>query len=265
MPTIDVVPSGLLHAFLFIGGLTLLRYTVFVALWTAVVAWLGNRRRWRPRLQAPALPGAQWRRELLLSACTITIAAAIAPAILLLGARQHMAFYRDVATHGGWAYFAFSILLMLGLRDTLFYWSHRAMHARPAFRFTHRSHHLSTNPNPLTSYAVSPVESLFDTVLPFVLILFLVPKHPVAYALFLWIDAGVAVYGHMGIEIFPRGTSRHWLGRWINTPTAHNWHHATARHNYGFHFLVWDRLMGTVDPGYDARFDAATTPLPKGA
>jgi sterol desaturase/sphingolipid hydroxylase (fatty acid hydroxylase superfamily) len=259
MPHPAATPAELARAFVYFGGLTLLRYVVFVGLWSATAAWLAGRLRWRPWLQAPASGPPPWRRELLLSACTIVIAAAIAPAILWLGVGRFMPFYRDVATHGGWAYFAFSIVLMLAIRDTLFYWCHRAMHDRRVFRFTHRSHHLSTHPNPLTSYAVSPVESLFDTVLPFVLILFIVPKHPVAYLIFLWIDAAVAVYGHMGMEIFPRGTSRHWLGRWINTPTAHNWHHASARHNYGFHFLVWDRLMGTLDPAYDQRFDAATT------
>lgn len=259
MLTLDLRTASLVGAFLTIAGLTLLRYVLFVGLWAAVVAWLANRRRWRPRLQAPALPAAQWRRELGLSACTIVIGGAIAPAILALGVADRMAFYRDIPSHGGWAYFAFSIVLMLFIRDTLFYWTHRAMHHRAVFRFTHRSHHLSTNPNPLTSYAVSPVESLFDTVLPFVVILFLVPKHPLAYLAFLWIDAAVAVYGHMGMEIFPRGTARHWLGRWINTPTSHNFHHATARHNYGFHFLVWDRLMGTIDPDYERRFDASTT------
>ena len=250
--------AELARAFVYFGGLTLLRYVVFVGLWAAVVAWLGGRMQWRPRLQAPGLALKQWRRELTLSGATIVIAALIAPAILWLGAGRQMPFYRNIATHGGWAYFVFSIVQMLFIRDTLFYWAHRAMHARALFRFTHRSHHLSTNPNPLTSYSVSPVESLFDTVVPFVLILFLVPKHPAAYLIFLWIDSAVAVYGHMGMEIFPRGTSRHWFGRFINTPTAHNWHHASARHNYGFYFLVWDRLMGTMDPDYDRRFEAAT-------
>jgi sterol desaturase/sphingolipid hydroxylase (fatty acid hydroxylase superfamily) len=257
MPPPEATSAELTRAFVYFGGLTLLRYVVFVALWAGVAGWLGGRWHWRPRLQAPSSAPAQWRRELLLSACTVVIAAAIAPAILWLGVGRHMPFYRNVAAHG-WAYFFFSILLMLVIRDTLFYWAHRAMHNRRVFRFAHRSHHLSTNPNPLTSYAVSPLESVFDTVVPFVLILFLVPKHPLAYLIFLWIDAAVAVYGHMGMEIFPRGTSRHWLGRWINTPTAHNWHHASARHNYGFYFLFWDRWMGTLDPAYDQRFDAAT-------
>ena len=263
--TTTATAAEMTRAFFYFGGLTLLRYVVFVGLWTAVVAWLANRLQWRPRLQAPSLTRTQWQRELTLSAATIVIAAAIAPAIVWLGVGRQMPFYRDIASHGGWLYFGFSIALMLVIRDTLFYWAHRAMHHRTLFRFAHRSHHLSTNPNPLTSYSVSPLESVFDTVLPFVLILFLVPKHPAAYLIFLWIDSAVAVYGHMGMEIFPHGTARHWLGRWINTPTAHNWHHASARHNHGFYFLVWDRWMGTVDPDYERRFDAATARAPAGA
>ena len=263
--TTTATAAEMTRAFFYFGGLTLLRYVVFVGLWTAVVAWLANRLQWRPRLQAPSLTRTQWQRELTLSAATIVIAAAIAPAIVWLGVGRQMPFYRDIASHGGWLYFGFSIALMLVIRDTLFYWAHRAMHHRTLFRFAHRSHHLSTNPNPLTSYSVSPLESVFDTVLPFVLILFLVPKHPAAYLIFLWIDSAVAVYGHMGMEIFPRGTARHWLGRWINTPTAHTWHHASARHTHGFYFLVWDRWMGTVDPDYERRFDAATARAPAGA
>lgn len=254
-----IAATELARAFAYFGAFTLVRYVIFVGLWAAVVAWFSGRLGWRPRLQAPTFERAQWKRELGLTVWTIAIGAAIAPAIMLLGVGKQMPFYRNIATHGGWAYFFFSIVLMMFIRDTLFYWAHRAMHHRRLFRFAHRSHHLSTNPSPLTSYAVHPIESLFDTVIPFVLILFLVPKHPAAYLAFLWIDSAVAVYGHMGIEIYPRGFSRHWFGRWINTATAHNWHHASARHNYSFYFLFWDRLMGTLDPEYDRRYEVATT------
>lgn len=260
MALTPVPVSQLFFAFIYFGALTLLRYVVFVGVWSALTVWLSGKLKWRPRLQeAPSLPSAQWRREVGLTVWTIVIAAVIAPALMLLGVDRQMAFYFKFASHGGAAYFVFSIVLMMLLRDTMFYWAHRAMHVRSLFRFAHRSHHLSTNPNPLTTYAVHPMESVFVTVIPFLVILYLVPKHPLAYVIFLWIDSAVAVYGHMGMEIFPRGFSRHWLGRWINTPTAHNWHHASARHNYSFYFLIWDRLMGTLDPDYDQRFDVATT------
>jgi lathosterol oxidase len=249
--------TELFAALAYFSGLSLERYLVFVGLSFAALWWLARRPGWRSRIQGSSASAPQLKRELLLSGTAILIGGAIAPALMVLGLRQHLAFYRNIADYG-WFYFFFSIVLMMFVRDTLFYWFHRAMHHRSVFRFAHRSHHLSTNPNPWTSYSVHPVESIFDTVITFVVILFFVPKHPIAYLIFLWIDAAVAVMGHVGIEIYPRGFSRHWFGRWINTSTAHNWHHASARHNYGFYFLFWDRLMGTLDPEYDRRYDSAT-------
>jgi len=257
MPDHPPTVADLFAAFAYFSGLSLERYLVFVAISFAALWWLARRPGWRARIQPGAASAQQLKRELFLSGTAILIGGAIAPMLMLLGLRQQLAFYRNIADHG-WFYFFFSIVLMMFVRDTLFYWFHRAMHHRSVFRFAHRSHHLSTNPNPWTSYSVHPIESIFDTVITFVVILFFVPKHPLAYLIFLWLDAAVAVMGHVGIEIYPRGFSRHWLGRWLNTSTAHNAHHATARHNYSFYFLFWDRLMGTLDPEYDRRFDAAT-------
>jgi sterol desaturase/sphingolipid hydroxylase (fatty acid hydroxylase superfamily) len=184
--------TELLGAFAYFSALTLERYLVFVGLSFGLLWWLARRPGWRERLQ-PGRPDAkQLRREIVLSGTAVLIGGAIAPLIMLLGWRPHLAFYPNVADWG-WAYFFFSIVLMVLVRDTLFYWFHRAMHHRRLFRYAHRSHHLSSNPNPWTSYAVHPVESIFDTVITFLVILFFVPKHPVAYQIFLWLDAAIAV------------------------------------------------------------------------
>ncbi len=90
------------------------------------------------------------------------------------------------------------------------------------------------------------------------LILFFVPKHPTAYVFFIWFDAAMAVYLHFGFEVMPRGFSRHWFGRWIMTPTAHQGHHRNVHCNRGLYFLAWDRWMGTADKEYDSKFDVAT-------
>ena len=81
--------------------------------------------------------------------------------------------------------------------------------------------------------------------------------HPFALIAFQTLSTAVNVYGHCGYELYPRGWAAHPLGRWINTSVAHNAHHASARHNFGFYFLFWDRAMGTLDPGYGRRFDEA--------
>jgi len=78
---------------------------------------------------------------------------------------------------------------------------------------------------------------------------------PLALILFQTVSTAINVYGHLGYEIYPRGTAGHWLGRWINTSVAHNFHHQTARHNYGFYFLFWDRLMGTNHPRYEQEYE----------
>ncbi len=64
------------------------------------------------------------------------------------------------------------------------------------------------------------------------------------------------VYGHLGWELYPKGFSKHWLGKWINTSVNHNMHHQYFKGNYGLYFLFWDRLMGTIRPDYEERFEA---------
>jgi sterol desaturase/sphingolipid hydroxylase (fatty acid hydroxylase superfamily) len=40
----------------------------------------------------------------------------------------------------------------------------------------------------------------------------------------------------------------------MTTVTHHDLHHARAGTNYGLWFTWWDRMMGTEDPTYYARF-----------
>lgn len=44
-----------------------------------------------------------------------------------------------------------------------------------------------------------------------------------------------------------------------NTPTNHVMHHERMRGNYGLYFNIWDRLMGTNHPEYEARFREVTS------
>ena len=81
------------------------------------------------------------------------------------------------------AYFLFSILLMVFLHDTYFYWSHRFMHIPQVYRFIHLTHHQSTNPSPWTSYAFHPIEAIIEAcIIP--LIAIVIPAHPFAIVLF---------------------------------------------------------------------------------
>lgn len=235
------------------------RYFIFVAF--AFVLLLLLRYRARKHVAQRPLPGRvkskQLFRELFFSALMIVICGALAPIILFFGLGRDLNFYADFEEYG-WVYFFCSIFLMMFVRDTLFYWEHRLMHARKLFKRAHYIHHQSLQTTPLSAFSVHPMEAIFAAALPYALILFLVPKHPLAYLLFMWIDAAVGVVTHMGYEVFPRGFSRHWLGRWIGTATAHQIHHRYPSCNYGLYFLFWDRWMDTLDKKYDHHYDIAT-------
>jgi lathosterol oxidase len=236
------------------------RYLVFVVL--GCIAWVWWRR--RPdnasRLQRQPIGGRQLVREIAYSGSSIVVFSIVSIVVMLCAGGAQRLFYRDIATYG-WPYFAISILLMMLVQDTYFYWTHRLMHHRAVFRFVHRTHHLSTNPNPWTTYAIHPLEAVVDAG-GSILILFLLPKHLYAYIIFMWLNTAYAVYGHLGHELVPAGAGRHWLGRWINTSVAHNIHHARARHNFGWYFLFWDRWMNTIDPEYEAQLASGKVDTP---
>jgi sterol desaturase/sphingolipid hydroxylase (fatty acid hydroxylase superfamily) len=226
------------------------RYLVFAGL--AFATWYGGREEKRGKLQG-SMPGLrQLAREISYSVVAVVVFGLVNGVIFGYGIAPHTGLYFDIAQHG-WAYFWLSIPVMILVHDAYFYWTHRLMHHRALFRAFHAVHHLSTNPTPWTAYAFHPLESAVQA-LGVVLIIFIMPAHPLALLIFQTISTAINVYGHLGYELYPRNWPRHWLGRWINTSVAHNFHHKTARHNFGFYFLFWDRWMGTLDPAYEARY-----------
>ena len=227
-------------------------YLVVVAVFFAAWLWWRHRPERRARLQATPVAAPQIRREILTTAASIIVISNVMPILFFLGFGRYTQYYRDVEERG-WPYFFLSIVLMMVVQDTYFYWTHRLMHHRRLFRWFHRTHHRSTNPNPWTTYSVAPLEAVVASAVS-VAILMLVPACGLALITFSWINTAYAVYTHLGYELYPRGFENHWLGRWINTSVAHNTHHAKARYNYSWYFLFWDRMMGTLDPNYAERF-----------
>jgi len=188
------------------------------------------------------------RRELAYSGLTVVAFGLVNAAQFGWGWVEHSQLYLDPSAYPAW-WFWLSILAMLLLHDTLFYWLHRAMHTRWLFRITHLVHHRSVHPTAYAAYSFHPAEAVGEALIV-VAIIYLIPVNPLAFLIFQTISTAYNVYGHCGREFYPRGVASHWLGRWFNTSTAHAAHHARGRHNYGLYSLAWDRLMGTVDPAY---------------
>jgi lathosterol oxidase len=197
-------------------------------------------------------------REVGYSVLTIFIFALVPLTILHVPAvAKHTTLYTRIEGHG-LAYFFLAFPLMFVLHDTYFYWTHRAMHHKKLFRIMHLVHHKSVNPSPWAAYAFHPLEAVVEAGI-FAVFLFTIPVHPLHLLLFFFLMIVYNVYGHLGYELYPAGFSRHWLGKWINTSVNHNQHHQYFKGNYGLYFTFWDRMMGTIRPDYDQRFEEVTT------
>jgi sterol desaturase/sphingolipid hydroxylase (fatty acid hydroxylase superfamily) len=171
--------------------------------------------------------------------------------------RPHTTFYTNISDHG-LTYTITAFPLMLLIHDTYFYWVHRLMHHPNLFKIFHLVHHKSNNPSPWAAYAFHPLEAILESLI-FVLFLFTIPMHTIHLTFFFIFSLVYNVYGHLGFELYPKGFSRHWLGKWINTSVAHNMHHHYFKGNYGLYFTFWDRWMGTLNKNYDNTFEEVTS------
>lgn len=161
----------------------------------------------------------------------------------------------------GWGYFWCSVLALIFIHDTWFYWTHRLMHWKPLFPIFHRVHHLSHNPTPWASFSFHPLEALVQAII-FPLAVLVLPLHPLAAVIWLAYMTFMNVVGHLGFEVLPAGFLRSRFWRWHNTSVHHNMHHRYVHFNYGLYFNIWDRLMGTNHPRYEDEFAAIFPPKP---
>lgn len=206
------------------------------------------------KIQSKFPKKSDYSREIFFSIISIIIFSFPPLVILFSDTFRPMTFYyKDMAQHG-WLYFFSAFILMIFIHDTYFYWLHRLMHNKFLYKYVHLIHHKSTNPSPWAAYAFHPLEAVLESGI-FVLLLFIMPLQDWHLIVFFIASLFYNVYGHLGFELYPKGFSKHWLGRWINTSVNHNMHHQYFEGNYGLYFLFWDRLMGTIRPDYDQHYD----------
>lgn len=136
--------------------------------------------------------------------------------------------------------------------DLGLYLGHRAAHHAAVYPVVHRLHHRFTSPRPLTLFALHPVETAgFGALWIAVLAVWNLPFGVVAaYGA---VNLLFGTLGHLGVEPLPVALRRRRLFRWLATPSFHEGHHLRPDTNLGFYTTIWDRLGGTLAPGYDAR------------
>jgi plant 4alpha-monomethylsterol monooxygenase len=143
------------------------------------------------------------------------------------------------------------LLAFILLQDTIFYWSHRALHTRWLFKKIHAKHHRFRFIRPVVAEYAHPVENLLNFVAFF--------AGPVLLGtpfitLQVWIVLRMmeTLEAHSGFTL-------------TAISDRHSFHHLYATKGiYGSFVSPWDRLMGTDREFRKARASQAVGPLAEG-
>jgi Delta7-sterol 5-desaturase len=202
-------------------------------------------------------PGQMWR-EFRHSMSTVCIFAFSGVCIYTLEKLGFTRIYAQVDAYG-WVWWWASVLLVIVLHDAYFYWTHRLLHRPWWFAHVHSTHHQSVHPTPWAAYSFHPVEAAIQALF-FVLVVHLIPLHPLVLVIFLiWMIVRNTI-GHSAHELLPWHAATRGALRWYTTTSHHHFHHARGQGNYGLYFTWWDRWMGTEDAQYIAHGDARFLP-----
>ena len=155
----------------------------------------------------------------------------------------YTAVYTNTEVFPVW-YIPVSVLLVLFIQDTYYYWIHRWMHKPLIYKYFHKVHHNSIQTSVWTSFSFHPLETLLQAIILPLIIIFL-PLHTYAILAILIIMTVSATINHAGVEIYPRGKYGNWFGRLVIGASHHDVHHRKFLCNYGLYFTLWDRWMGT--------------------
>ena len=205
------------------------------------------------KIQSRKASETDFAREILHSVQTAAVLSVIALLILYTPFKNYTRVYTNLADYPTW-WLWLSFILSLVIHDTYFYWMHRILHHKRLFKYTHLLHHRSTNPSPWASYSFHFIEAWTEGGALLVIVL-LIPIHPIAIIMFTIGGFMINVYGHLGYEILPKRFRKSPSFGFFNTSVYHNLHHSKFNGNYGLYFRYWDRLMGTEHPDYVKEYD----------
>ena len=241
------------HAMLRILSISLLRYFILAGTPFLIYYIWRREKMGRAKIQERSAGRKDFWREIAHSLQTTLVFTAIAMIIWFTPLKKYTLVYDHVNDHPLWWIPVF-LVLSLVIHDTYFYWMHRLLHHKKIFRHAHLLHHRSVNPSPFTSYSFHFLEAWAEGGV-LLLLVFILPMHQLTVLLFTIAGFIINVYGHLGYEIAPRWLRHTFLFEILNTSTHHNLHHSKFEGNYGLYFRVWDRLMGTENPGYVKDYD----------
>lgn len=222
-----------------------------------LIAWKWMRKRLSSRrIQADFKKPIRIGGEVIWSLVSFAVLGVLASCLHALFRAGHTRLIMDWAAMS-WPYHAFSLVLLFLIHDAYFYWMHRILHHPYLFRKVHAVHHYSINPTPFAAFSFHPIEAVTEMLFLFP-VLVAIPIHIEVLISFLVFSHFFNVIGHLGYELFPKGTWDAWWGSWITTSTHHNLHHQYFTGNYGLYLKMWDKVCGTLHPKTELEFKRIT-------
>lgn len=234
-----------------------LRYFVFAGIPFLIFYVFFAEKFQKNKIQGRSEKTKRFFHEIKHSLSTMIIITVVVSIVLFTPFREWTNIYDDINEYSIW-WIPFSIILSLIIHDTYFYWMHRLVHGKKLYQYVHIVHHQSVNPSPWTSYSFNILEAIAENLI-LVILVFVLPLHPLAILGFGLISFIINVYGHLGYEIAPRWFRYSIFFEFVNTSVHHNLHHKKFFGNYGLYFRIWDRLMGTEHPNYVKEYDKIQT------
>lgn len=236
-------PSLFLVLVLLFLGILLLRYFMAAGIFYYYYYVLKSTNYKGKRLSRRGWRKAQLKKEISWSIRSSVIFAIVGAGTYWLWQNGYTAIYLDAARYGYW-FLPVSLIVILLLHETYYYWIHRWMHLPEIFRKVHRVHHDSLTPTPWTAFSFHPWEALLEAViLP--VILLVVPVHVGVLLIYLLFMTISSVINHLDIEIYPETFQNSGFGKLFIGATHHHYHHSEFNTNYGLYFTFWDKWMGT--------------------
>ncbi len=230
-----------------------LRYLLFAGLFFLFFYKIFKSKYNSSKIQVKKATKTDFYREIFYSLQSNLIITFLALLVFFTPIKNFTKIYFSISDHSIFWFIA-SLFLSLILQDTYFYWMHRFLHHKKIFKIAHLVHHKSTNPSPFSSYSFHFIEAFLEGFI-LLIIVFLIPIHPISLIIFALLGFLINIYGHLGYEIMPKSFRNSVWFEFINTSVYHNLHHRKFNGNYGLYFRFWDRLMKTESPNYIEEYE----------
>lgn len=212
--------------------------------------------RWKNRkINKGSYKAGQLRKEMKWSLANALLFAVTASITIFLWQKGYTKVYTEPGLYGWW-YLPVSLIILMLVHETYYYWIHRWMHIPSVYKIVHKVHHDSKIASPFTAFSFHPIEGLLQAVFLPVMILIL-PVHFYIIIIQLIIMTFSSVVNHLDIEIYPREKSPFW-SKWVIGATHHSLHHKQFKYNYGLYFTFWDKIKKTENPEFKKIFELIT-------